>query len=90
MPGGAAGKFHGGRIRIVRRVKYDDFIAWMNDCLYGAEKPLGSAIADSDFELRIDVATVKGGNFFGDRLPQRRYAGHWRVLVCAGVQVVTE
>ena len=72
---------HAWLISIIGRVKYNDFITWMDHSRDGAEYGFCCSRRDHNFTFRIGFATVEIQCFCGYLLTQLGYTSQWRVLV---------
>ena len=89
MHGGGASHLDRRLVAVVARVQHDDLFTGAHYRMDGVKNGFSGTAGDGDFGLRIGHPAVAALGFFGNRLPQRRDAGHHRILVmprlhCAG------
>ena len=85
MHGGRTGQINGRFVAVVAWVQHDDFIARTHHRMDGIEDRLGGTAGDGDLGIHIGPPAIATRSFIGNRLAQRRDAGHHRILVVAGV-----
>ena len=83
----AAVQLDGGHVRVVARLEDDHFVAGVHARGDRAEDRLRRARSDRDLGFRIVGPSVRREVHPGDRLTQRQYARHRRILVAARAHV---
>jgi len=76
-----AGELHGGLVRVIGGIEYNDLIAGGDQRLHGREDRLGGTKRHRDLELRIDAHRVTAIELGRNRLAQLRHPRHRRVLI---------
>ena len=80
----AAGQFDVGHVAVVAGLQHDHLVARPHDGQDGGDDGLRGAGRDGDLGGRVVAVAVHALSILaGDRLAQRRHAGHRRVLVVA-------
>ncbi len=90
MHGATARQLHRRIIGVVGRVEYDDFVADSDEGFDRGEQGGGRARRDRDLGIRVRASRVHAFGLQGDLPPQLRHAGHRRVLVVAGAQMMRD
>lgn len=80
----AAGQLDRRQVAVVGRLEDDHLVARMHAAQHRRQQRLRGARGDGDLALGVVGVAVQRGDLGGDRLAQRRHAGHRRVLVEAG------